>query len=199
MKKRIVPIVILVVLAVVLSVMLRRDGKAYNVLLISVDTLRPDHLGCYGYEPIDTRNVDGIAADGFLFTQAHAPVPLTLPAHTSLFTGLYPKHHQVSGQSNLHPAVNTLGDQLSDAGYLCGGFTGFDTWLLPERGMGRGFDLYNHAVPAFRPIADTLPMATEWIRRLGSNTPYFLFLHTFDAHSSLNGLEDRTLPYETGE
>src|SRR5712691_11646387 len=61
-----------------------------NVLLITVDTLRPDHLGCYGYEHIQTPSIDSLAAEGIRFTQAYTPIPITLPSHSVMLTGTYP-------------------------------------------------------------------------------------------------------------
>ncbi len=66
-----------------------------NLLLVSIDTLRPDHLGCYGYAGAQTPVLDGLARSGLRFTQATTVVPLTLPAHCSLLTGTFPAHHGV--------------------------------------------------------------------------------------------------------
>ena len=66
------------------------EGPAYNVVLITIDTLRPDHLACYGYASIETPYIDRLAESGARFTQAFTPVPITLPAHTSLLTGMFP-------------------------------------------------------------------------------------------------------------
>src|SRR5438309_11982578 len=66
-----------------------------NLLLVSIDTLRPDHLGCYGYASAQTTVLDGLARSGLRFTQATTVVPLTLPAHCSLLTGTFPAHHGV--------------------------------------------------------------------------------------------------------
>ena len=79
-----------VAVAVIVAVLLLGRGPGqYNVLLISIDTLRPDHLGCYGYQDIATPNIDRLAEEGFLFLDACATVPLTLPSHASLLTGVH--------------------------------------------------------------------------------------------------------------
>src|SRR5213593_1446585 len=65
-------------------------GATPNVVVITIDTLRPDHLGCYGYKQIRTPNIDALAADGVRFERAYTPVPVTLPSHTVIFTGTYP-------------------------------------------------------------------------------------------------------------
>ena len=69
---------------------LAAGNPAPNVVVITIDTLRPDHVGCYGYKQIRTPNIDAVAADGVRFEHAYTPVPVTLPAHTAIFTGTYP-------------------------------------------------------------------------------------------------------------
>ncbi|PYV51406.1 MAG: hypothetical protein DMG92_04565, partial [Acidobacteria bacterium] len=82
--------------------------KAFNVVVITIDTLRPDHLGCYGYKQIHTPNIDALAADGIRFQRAYTAVPVTLPSHTVIFTGTYPTF------SGMHDfAGNKLGSNQS--------------------------------------------------------------------------------------
>src|SRR6266536_5227388 len=73
-----------------LSVAATTPNPDTNVVVITIDTLRPDHLGCYGYKQIHTPNIDALAADGIRFERAYTPVPVTLPSHTVIFTGTYP-------------------------------------------------------------------------------------------------------------
>src|SRR5438105_902265 len=83
-------------------------GTAPNVIVITIDTLRPDHLGCYGYNQIRTPNIDALAADGVRFERAYTAVPVTLPSHTVIFTGTYPTF------SGMHDfAANKLGPNHS--------------------------------------------------------------------------------------
>jgi arylsulfatase A-like enzyme/Tfp pilus assembly protein PilF len=191
MKKWIIPIVIVVVLAVALSMALRRGGKAYNVLLISVDTLRPDHLGCYGYEPTDTRNVDGIAEDGFLFTQAHATVPLTLPSHTSLLSGMSPISTGVrdNGAFVLPGHFVTLAEALKAEGYSTAAFV--STFVIDSRfGLDQGFDLYDDRMETGasatgfyfpeRTAEHVNEPAVEWLG--AAQEPFFAFVHYYDPH-----------------
>jgi arylsulfatase A-like enzyme len=191
MKKWIIPIVILVVVAVALSVVLRRGGKTCNVLLISVDTLRPDHLGCYGYEPIETGNIDGIAEDGFLFTQAHACVPLTLPSHTSLLTGMSPISTGVrdNGAFVLPGNFVTLAEALKAEGYSTAAFV--STFVLDSRfGLDQGFDIYDDRMETSasatgfyfpeRTAAHVNKPALDWLSK--AEEPFFAFVHYFDPH-----------------
>src|SRR5581483_10446821 len=93
-----------------------------NVVVITIDTLRADHVGCYGYKKIHTPNIDGLAADGFRFEKAFTPVPITLPSHTVIFTGTYPMlngMHDFSG-NRLGSEPPTLAAVLKQHGYTTG-------------------------------------------------------------------------------
>src|SRR5205807_10322494 len=83
---------------------------ATNVVVITIDTLRPDHLGCYGYKQIRTPNIDALAADGVRFERAYTAVPVTLPSHTVIFTGTYPIHSGMHdfAANVLNPSQATL-------------------------------------------------------------------------------------------
>src|SRR5438128_7172742 len=101
---------------------LAAGNPAPNVVVITIDTLRPDHLGCYGYKQIKTPNIDGLAADGVRFESAFAVVPVTLPSHCSMLTGTYPMlsgMHDFSG-NKLSPLQPTLASVLKQAGYETG-------------------------------------------------------------------------------
>src|ERR1017187_3460254 len=91
---------------VVCSGLLAEVKPAPNVVVITIDTLRADHLGCYGDKDIRTPNIDALASEGVRFERAYTPVPVTLPAHTVIFTGTYPMHsgmHDFSG-NKLNPS-----------------------------------------------------------------------------------------------
>src|SRR5882762_8416885 len=99
---------------------------APNVVVITIDTLRADHLGCYGYKQIRTPNIDALAADSVRFERAYTPVPVTLPAHTAIFTGTYPLlsgMHDFSG-NKLSPNQPTLASVLKQQGYGTGAVVG---------------------------------------------------------------------------
>ncbi|MDZ4860752.1 MAG: sulfatase [Candidatus Hydrogenedentes bacterium] len=158
------------------------DSTSTPIILISCDTLRADHLSCYGYERETSPNLDAFAKDAVLFENAITPETWTLPSHATMFTGLYPKHHGVTPNANLAEATLTLPEALRDGGYLCGGYIGFTFWLYPWRGFSHGFDVYNTPEWRFRGIEDTHRLAKGWLGTMNSpNT--FLFLHNFDVHS----------------
>src|SRR6266481_9699326 len=114
-----------------------------NVIVITIDTLRADHLGCYGYKQIHTPNIDALAADGIRFERAYTPVPVTLPSHTVMFTGTYP---MLSGMhdfaaNKLNPTQPTLASVLKEHGYATAAVIG--SAVLDSRfGLNRGFDFY---------------------------------------------------------
>jgi len=91
----------------------------WNVLIITMDTTRADHIGCYGYKEARTPNIDSIAARGVRFAKAYTPAPLTLPAHCSIFTGKYPFAHHVrnNGSYHLTPDQKTLAGILNENGF----------------------------------------------------------------------------------
>src|SRR5438445_9636148 len=97
-----------------------------NVVFITIDTLRADHLGCYGYKQIRTPNIDALAAHSVRFERAYTPVPVTLPAHTAIFTGTYPAlsgMHDFSG-NRLNPSQATLASVLKQQGYATAAILG---------------------------------------------------------------------------
>src|SRR5204862_6524352 len=112
-----------------------------NVVVITIDTLRPDHLGCYGYKNIHTPNIDALASDGVRFDRAFTSVPVTLPSHTVIFTGTYPTFsgmHDFAG-NKLGATQTTLASVLQAQGYSTGAVVG--SAVLDYRfGLNRGFD-----------------------------------------------------------
>ncbi len=118
-------------------------GATPNVLVVTIDTLRADHVGCYGYKQGKTPNIDSLAADGVLFRRAFTPVPITLPSHTVIFTGTYPMAngmHDFSG-NRLGSTQPTLAGILQAHGYTTGAVVA--AAVLDSRfGLNRGFDFY---------------------------------------------------------
>ena len=174
-----------------------RPARDLNVLLISIDTLRADHLGCYGHPVIRTPNIDRIAAEGTLFEQCTTPAPITLPAHTSLMTGTYPFTHGVRDNARFHVHEDnvTLAEVLRDAGYVTGAQIAAYV-LNREFGLDQGFDTYEDVETARRTrLAATDPAASErkaevvcdgacgWLREHVGDR-FFLFVHFFDPHSA---------------
>src|SRR5262249_35710518 len=141
---------VVVLLAVTISSCTAGNKQPANVLLITVDTLRPDHLGCYGDRQFKTPNFDRIASDGVWFQKAFCQVPLTLPSHASILTGTYPMFHGIrdQGQNQSAKNVRTLAGMLKEKGYQTAAFVG--SFVLDSRfGLKDGFDYYfdNFEVP----------------------------------------------------
>jgi arylsulfatase A-like enzyme len=162
-----------------------------NLLLISIDTLRADHLGCYGYMRPTSPFLDRLASQGVLFEQAHTTAPWTLPSHVSMFTGLYPSQHGVMTEDHALPAeVPTLAEVLRGRGFSTAGFVS-GIYLRPRFGLARGFDHYL-VVPTRAKDGDSgtsldstdrvSEAGLEWLVKQPKR-PFFLFLHYFDVHS----------------
>lgn len=164
-------------------------GHGFNVLLISLDTTRADHLGCYGFADIKTPNIDRLAAEGTLFSQCTSSCPLTLPSHSSMMTGTYPFVHGVrtNGEFYLHPNNMTLAEALSKNGYTTAAEVAAFV-LNREFGLDQGFGVYND-VPAdtntiakiTRSAEDVCSGAIEFMER-NVDQEFFLFVHFYDPH-----------------
>jgi arylsulfatase A-like enzyme len=163
-----------------------------NVLLVSIDTLRPDHLGCYGYRLRPTSpNLDRLAGEGTRFAQVVAPSPWTTPSHMSLFTSQYPTVHAVdapieSTQRRLADGKVTLAELLRARGYRTAAFTGAGA-ISALYGFWQGFDLYDETPRgATGREGEDLPVILEralaWLENVGDR-PFFLFLHTYEVHN----------------
>ncbi len=161
------------------------------VVLISIDTLRSDRLPIYGHERGSTPAIDALRRDGILAARAYTHVPLTLPAHASLFTGLLPPDHGVRDNLGypLRPNLPRLAKLLADAGYATGGAVsaailrrasgiadGFAVWDEPGDGDGLAAAQAERAGPA------TLAAILPWLRS-SANGPFFLFLHLYEPHA----------------
>lgn len=169
-----------------------REAQRHNVILISIDTLRADHLGCYGYQRNTTPRIDAFRRAATLFEQAFAQAPSTLPSHASIFTSLLPSHHgaSVANSSGVDPGAVTLAEILKREGYETASFNG-GIQLDPLYGLARGFDTYVSARPSVA-SADLLvdPVdrfdhavteGMEWMRDRKAK-PLFMFLHTYETH-----------------
>lgn len=170
-----------------------KSGRGENLILITLDTLRADHLGSYGYARAITPNLDRLAREGVRFESATSPVPLTLPAHSTLLTGLLPPHHGLrnNGAGALPPESDTLATRLAKAGYRTGAFVG--AFVLDRRfGLTPGFEVYDDeierdpqagtALEAERPGREVVDRAIAWLSR-DDDRPFFLWVHLYDAHA----------------
>ena len=159
-----------------------------NIVLFSIDTLRPDHLGSYGYERNTSPTLDRLARAGALFRQAIASSSWTLPSHASMLTGLEPVRHgavRFSVDSRIAATAETVTEILWKAGYATGGFTdgGFVSAMF---GFDRGFDIYVSGSTTKSSLKNFLDentrRARQWIHSLDGQ-PFFLFLHTYAVHA----------------
>ncbi len=155
-----------------------------NVLLVTFDTTRADHVGCYGARPSPTPNLDGLAEQGIVLTQAMSPVPLTLPAHATMMTGQVPTRHGVrnNGAYALPPSAETLAESFSRAGYQTGAFV--SAFVLNRQfGVAQGFDAYDDDFIDERNGPQTAARALRWLARRDERRPFFAWVHFFDPHT----------------
>jgi len=167
-----------------------------NVLLLSLDTLRADHLGCYGYDRPTSPAIDRLAAEGVLFESVMAPSPWTLPSHASLLTGLYPSQHGLSSNLLALPErVRTSAEAFRAAGYRTAAFV--NSHLLTEKHrLDRGFGEFTYVreeVTAHTPSEVGL-QARLWLAR-NADAPFFLFVHNYDVHSDYASLPQYEEPF----
>ncbi len=174
----------------------RRAGRPPAVVLISIDTLRADHLPAYGYSRVATPAIDALRRDGILFTSAYSHVPLTLPSHATLLTGLLPFENGVRDNAGFRLAAggSTIATILHARGFATGAAVSSFV-LRRDRGLDAGFDLYDDAVSGptkERAGAETVRALTAWARGAGGR-PLFLFLHLYEPHAPYTPPE----PYRT--
>ena len=152
-----------------------------NVIIIGVDTLRPDHLGCYGYGRDTSPTIDRLAREGVLFENVISQSPWTSPSFASIFTSLYPTQTGlVSVGTTMRTTFPTLGTLLKERGYATGAIVNAAV-LKPEFGTARGFDYY-YMTPKTGRLADgTTRDALAWIDSVPGQ-PFFLFAHYYDPH-----------------
>ncbi len=177
-------------------------GEGRNVVLISIDSLRPDHLGCYGYRRDTSPNIDRLAARGATFLNAVSTTSWTLPAHISLFTGTDISVHGVANDGlSLHSGIPVLAEALKESGYRTAAFCS-SPYLNPAFGFDRGFDTYHNTDLEKPDFEDTIfledrnqwqkvheditsprieELAADWLDR-HRDEKFFLFLHMWDPH-----------------
>lgn len=169
-------------------------GAAVNapVIIISVDTLRADHLPAYGYKQVETPAIDALRADSILFANAYSHCPLTLPSHVSMLTGLLPADAGVRDNIgySVDAAKPSVPRLLKERGYVTGAAVSAYV-LRSSTGMGDLFDFYDDRVAMRpgdalgnlqRPGSETAAIALQWIER-NSSSPFFMLLHLFEPHT----------------
>ena len=197
MKKRIEKIsffmvFLLVFFCMVPSAEAKTKGKGWNVLIITIDTLRADRLSCYSREHLETPQIDSLARRGVLFDYAFAHTPLTLPSHANIFLGRTPLYHGVHDNSSftVHEKYLTLAEFLKDIGYATGAFVGAYP-LDSTFGLDQGFSTYDDEYGSQidrgdkyyveRKAEEVVDRALLWVKRQSS--PWFLWVHVYDPHA----------------
>jgi len=170
------------------------DAAHLNLVVVTLDTTRVDRIGCYGARDVATPRLDGLAARGVRFEAAVSPMPLTLPAHATLFTSLLPGAHGVrdNGGYKLSPETVTLAEALHEKGFSTGGFV--SAFVLDHRwGIAQGFDRYFDDFDLKsqerlamgdiqRPGDQTVDAALKWLGEMRSKR-FFAWIHLYDPHA----------------
>jgi len=165
-----------------------------NVIVVTLDTTRSDHLGPYGYNRVRTPVLDGLARRGTLFEECASVAPLTLPSHSTIFTGVYPTFHgvRVNGNTALSEEQTTLAEILAGRGYACGAFIG--AFVLDGRwGLKQGFEHYDDQFDlkkykqldlgmVQRPGNQIVDATLAWLEGR-KDRPFFAWVHLYDPHS----------------
>ena len=167
-----------------------QSASPLNVLLITLDTTRADHLGCYGYGPAQTPHLDGLAREGIRFARVYCPAPLTLPSHASVLTGLYPATHGVRNNGHeLASKWRTLAEILKGHGFATAAFV--SSFSVDSRfGIGRGFEVYDDTFQPQAPLKganterraeETFARFSRWLDKSGPGR-FFAWVHYYDPH-----------------
>ena len=182
---------LLMVLAVPVAACSRQPPPR-NVIFITLDTMRADRLPAYGFDAVATPTLDRLAAEGVVFEEAFAAVPLTLPSHATLFTGLYPPRHSVHDNAGapLAAEFETLAEALASRGLVSAAFVS-SAVLASGRGLEQGFNTYSlgkqecpGSSRARRPADEVVDESLEWLAGQGAS-PFFLWIHLYDTHAPI--------------
>ena len=175
-----------------------------NIVLFTIDTLRADHLECYGYNNVKTPQINRLAEEGILFEHNIVQAPLTLLSHSSIFTGTYPLYHGIrdNGGFCLDESHITLAEELKSRGYTTGAFVA--AFVLDSRwGLDQGFDFYydNFDLTKYKKVSldavqrrgdEVLVEAYKWFE-MNNQGKFFAWIHLYDPHTPYDPPE----PYKT--
>ena len=184
MKRKNIIILLSVFLVLIAIAYLSSNIKAdrcpgCNVLLISIDTLRADHVGAYGYERSTTPNLDSLASGAILFENAISQAPSTLPSHTSMLTSLYPSEHGAEIWSYLGGSKTTLAEILKSRSYSTAAFVS-GSQLNKSYNLGQGFDTYDDSSME-KNAGNVTALSLDWLSE-HYKEKFFLLVHLFDPH-----------------
>lgn len=171
-----------------------RVGRDFSVILVTVDTLRADRIGCYGHPTVKTPTIDAFAASGVRFERCVAQTPLTLPSHTTILTGTLPVFHGIrdNGGFIASPELVTLAEVFKDRGYETGAFVA--AYVLDSKwGLGQGFDTYYDKFDLSRferislgevqrPAGEVIDQALAWLEGR-TDRKFFAWVHLYDPHT----------------
>lgn len=182
-----------VIAATVLASACGEPSKPRNVVLVVLDTVRADHLSCYGYGRRTTPNLDRFAASADRYVTARSTAPWTLPSHASLFTGKFPHRHGADALKLPSGAVAdaialsddevTLAEALAEAGFATGAFVANRGYVNPRLGLAQGFETFVNERYEARRMSE---LAAEWASGVDASKPWFLFVNYMDAHRPYN-------------
>jgi arylsulfatase A-like enzyme len=175
-----------------------RSTRGY--ILISIDTLRADHLGLYGYPKPTSPFLDSLAQKATVFDEAYSQFPSTLVSHMSMFTGLYPREHGVfPPNSVLSEKIETLPEVFRRNGFRTAGFTE-GGYVSGRYGFRRGFDQFvSRDRDRHRMVEATFRRGAEFLTTLKPEDRFFLFLHTYAVHAPYDAPDEYRKPFWPGE
>lgn len=192
------------VLGVLMAAGCSTATRPLSVVLVTIDTLRADHVGCYGHTRVRTPVLDVLARDGVLFENAVSQMPLTAPSHATILTSTYPQNHGVlDNVTRLPEDVPSIAEILGSKGYATGAIVSGYPLKAKTCGLSRGFAVYLDDFPADtlpgkasrvgrRSAGPTTDAAVRWLAQHGRET-YFLWVHYFDPHEPY----DPPAPFDT--
>lgn len=188
----------LLVLVVVLTSCAGSADDPYDIILISIDTIRADRLGCYGYFRNTSPNLDAFAREATIFDRCLSPMATTLPAHLSLMTATYPDEHSVLANARdagrrfvPNPLLRTFAELAGEQGYATAAFVSA-TPVKSHSGLQAGFQVFDESDEAERRAGETNRAVFQWLKK-PLQDPRFLWVHYFDPHTTY----DPPAPYDT--
>ena len=195
---KVIAAVLAVLFIVYLGAVFRSQSNDYlcpecNIILVSVDTLRPDHLGCYGYDKNTSPNIDLFCEDSVVFKTAIAQAPSTAPSHASIFTSLIPSSHGAffSRKAPIAEDVPTIAELLKSTGFQTVSYNGGGQ-IVATFGFSRGFDLYQSYSEGDYTrefFVDRVKESIEWMEK-NKERKFFLFLHSYEVHHPYSPAEE---------